>query len=191
MSNYAAVNILDMVDAVGEDAVTQLLSDFSCPENHEIESFVQYQALDFAKRKMSVTYLVMDNRGNLAAIYTLTHKALELSEEGLSATIKKKLSRFAQLDEKTNTYTISAFLIAQFGKNHSCTELSGVRLMEKAFETLTNIQRSIGGGVVYLECEENPKLLSFYESDDNRFRRFNERYSEKDNTKYIQLFRFF
>lgn len=191
MSDYTTVNILDMVDAIGEDDVNQILSDFSCPKNEEIEFFVKNQALDFAKRKMSITHLVMDDEGNLAAIYTLTHKALELSEEGLSETVKKKLRRFAQLDEKSNSYTVSAFLIAQFGKNQNCSELSGVRLMEKAFETLSRVQRDVGGGVVYLECEEKPKLLSFYESSENRFRRFNERYSDKDNTKYLQLFRFF
>lgn len=140
MSDYTTVNILDMVDAIGEDDVNQILSDFSCPKNEEIEFFVKNQALDFAKRKMSITHLVMDDEGNLAAIYTLTHKALELSEEGLSETVKKKLRRFAQLDEKSNSYTVSAFLIAQFGKNQNCSELSGVRLMEKTFGFLESNQ---------------------------------------------------
>ena len=83
MNHYEAVNILDMLNAIGEDAVKNILSDFSCPKNFEIESFVKQNALEFAKRKMSITYLVIDEEGQLAAIFALTHKAVQLTNEGL------------------------------------------------------------------------------------------------------------
>lgn len=193
MSNYTAVNILDMIDSIGEDKVNRILSDFSCPKNDEIEAFVKKNALDFAKKKMSVTHLVVNEQGELAAIYTLAHKAVEISDAGLSSSIRRKLRRYAQLDEKSKSYTVSAFLIAQFGKNYSLEriDLNGVRLMEKAFETLSKVQREVGGGVAYLECENKPKLLSFYENDYNRFRVFGERYSGTDSVQYIQLLRLF
>lgn len=35
MNHYEAVNILDMLNAIGEDAVKNILSDFSCPKNFE------------------------------------------------------------------------------------------------------------------------------------------------------------
>ena len=38
-----------------------------------------------------------------------------------------------------------------------------------------SVQREIGGGVVYLECEEKPELLNFYQNEKNRFRKFGER----------------
>ena len=82
MNHYEAVNILDMLNAIGEDAVKNILSDFSCPKNFEIESFVKQNALEFAKRKMSITYLVIDEEGQLAAIFALTHKAVQLTNEG-------------------------------------------------------------------------------------------------------------
>lgn len=63
--------------------------------------------------------------------------------------------------------------------------------MELAFEVLENVQRQVGGGVVYLECEDKEPLLRFYESDANRFRVFDEHYSLADNIKYKQLVRFF
>lgn len=49
----------------------------------------------------------------------------------------------------------------------------------------------IGGGIVFLECEDKVKLLNFYQSEKNGFMSFNERYSVNDNVKYIQLFNFF
>ena len=194
-SGYGVVNILDMIDAVGEDAVNRILSEFSCPKNVEIENFVKSKAVDFAKRKISVTYLVMDSEtGAILSIFTLAHKALDIDKDALSTTSRKKLSRFANLDETKNSYSVSAFLIAQFGKNYSVEQpgdWNGIRLMEKTFETLETVQRQIGGGVVFLECEDNPFLLDFYRNRQNRFHPFDVRFSESDQTKYIQLLRFF
>ena len=194
MNTYRTINILDMIDAIGEEGVNLILSDFSCPKNVEIENFIRKSAVDFAKRKMSVTHLVMDEQGRLTAIFSLTHKAVKVQEAVLSSALKKKIKRYAQLDEESGSYMVSAFLIAQFGKNYGeSTEklLNGNSLMDNAMDILTAIQRDIGGGVVYLECEDKPQLLSFYQNDNNCFRVFGERYSEKDQVKYIQLLRFF
>ena len=49
----------------------------------------------------------------------------------------------------------------------------------------------IGGGIVYLECEDKPQLLSFYRNEKYRFFDFSTRYSADESTKYIQLLRFF
>ncbi len=194
MNKYSIVNILDMIEIIGEDKVTAVLSDFSCPLNTEIENFVRKNAIDFAKRKMSITHLIINEEGKLAAIFALTHKAVEISSEGLSASPRKRLGRIAQLDQSTNSYTVSAFLIAQFGKNlnESVGNVpAGVQLMENAVKVLQKVQHDVGGGVMYLECEDKQKLLSFYGNSQNGFRVFNERFSEADQTKYIQLLRFF
>ena len=192
MSEYKIVNLLDLLDAVGEVQVRQLLTEFSCPKNLEIKLFVRKNALDFSRRKMSITYLVTDDAMNIAAIFALTHKAVEISNEGLSSTARKKIQRYAQLDDNNNSYMVSAFLIAQFGKNYQqMSDLQGNQLMEYVFEVLEQVQRQVGGGVVYLECEDKKPLLKFYNNESNRFRVFDERYSLTDNTKYKQLVRFF
>lgn len=80
MNDYCTVNILDMIEAIGEDALVGILSDFSCPLNPEIETFVKKNAIDFAKKKISITYLVLDNAGDILSIFALTHKALYLAE---------------------------------------------------------------------------------------------------------------
>lgn len=59
MNDCIAVNILDMLKAIGEEKMMKLLSDFSCPLNAEVEDFVRNKSIDFAKRKLSITYLVM------------------------------------------------------------------------------------------------------------------------------------
>ncbi len=88
--------------------------------------------------------------------------------------------------------TVSAFLIGQFGKNdnYSGEVLNGVNLMDFTFGVLLKVQHDIGGSIVYLDCEENEKLLNFYTKEPNLFRPFGDTYSEIDNTKYIQLLKF-
>ena len=192
MSSVTTINLLDLVDAIGEEEAKNLLSDFSCSKNQEIEKYVQINALDFAKRKISMTHLVIDEQGRIAAMVALTHKAIEIAGEGLSITTRLKLRRFAELDESTGCFSVSAFLIAQFGKGDVAdSSLTGDSLMACAMEILSSAQRMVGGGVVYLECENRPKLLQFYESDANGFRTFGRRLSEKDQVEYIQLLRFF
>ena len=59
MNDCIAVNIQDMLKAIGEEKLLKLLSDFSCPLNKEVENFVRNKSIDFAQRKLSITYLVM------------------------------------------------------------------------------------------------------------------------------------
>lgn len=182
------------MDVIGEDSLRTVLSEFSCPKNPEIEEFMRRNAIEFAKRKMSITYLLIDTEGRILGIFALAHKALQVMGKGLSGTVRKKIQRYAQIDDETGEFTLSAFLIGQFGKNYQYPEalpLSGIQLMDAAFGILEKVQHEIGGGVVYLECEEKPKLLEFYQSEKNRFRVFGERYSEKDGVKYIQLLKMF
>ena len=61
MSAVTTINLLDLVDAIGEDETKNLLSDFSCSKNQEIGNYVRKNALDFARRKISMTHLVIDD----------------------------------------------------------------------------------------------------------------------------------
>lgn len=194
MKDYELINILDMIDAIGEEKTALILSDFSCPMNCEIENFVKSNAIDFAKRKTSITYLIVDHEGRIIAVFALTHKAIQILNDKLSSSMRKKIQRYAQLDEATSSYMLSAFLIAQFGKNFqydTYVDINGNELMEITMSILKKVQCSIGGGIVYLECEDKPKLLSFYQNDANKFKIFGNRVSKSDNTKYIQLMKLF
>lgn len=194
MNSYAVLNILDYMDVIGEESLRTVLSEFSCPKNPEIEEFMRKSAIEFAKRKMSITYLLIDTDGRILGIFALAHKALQVMGKGLSRTVRKKIQRYAQIDDETGEFTLSAFLIGQFGKNYQYPEalpLSRIQMMDAVFDILEKVQHEIGGGVVYLECEEKPKLLEFYQSEKNKFRVFGERYSEKDGVKYIQLLKIF
>lgn len=191
--SYAIENILSIMDRDGEDELMFNLSSFSCSANNEIQAFLYENAIEFARKKISITYLVTDTEeGELLGYFTLTHKVLEVSATGLSNSVKKRMSRYARLNEKTDSYLVSAFLLAQFGKNDNVAEerkISGAELMDCVDAVLEDIQFRIGGSVVYLDCEDKPQLIPFYENTGG-YRCISERVSELDNTKYLQFFKF-
>ena len=121
--NSVALNILDVMECCGSEAVQGIILDFSTRKleqtlNPDIEEFLKKNAIQFAKEKKSVTYLVTDeNDGALLGYFTLAHKAIEIPTTGLSNTVIKKIEKYSQLNEELGVYTVSAFLIAQFGKN--------------------------------------------------------------------------
>lgn len=101
---------------------------------------------------------------------TMTMKPVTIQADGMSNSVKRKLSRLSHYDERDAGYHIAAYLIAQLGRNFNpkvTHPITGKRLMTLALQTLNEIQYSLGGLVVYLECEEKRKasqILSGAES---------------------------
>jgi hypothetical protein len=62
--------------------------------------------------------------------------------------------------------------------------------MKLADKELYEIQHRIGGGVKYLDCLNDSKLIDFYQKK-QQFQLFDERISEKDGKRYLQLVKFF
>lgn len=186
------VNILDGIEELGEEVLKADLSYFVSEKNPEIEEFIREKAIEFAKRKLSITYLISDaTDGVILGYFTLTHKSVILSGEGLSKTFQKKLAAFSRLDKDTGNYVVSAFLLAQLGKNYAVEpdrRMSGKQMMELLNNVLLDVQRRIGGGVLYLDCEDNSKLKNFYVGEN--FKEFADRFSSEDERKYIQFMRF-
>lgn len=168
----------------------------SCGEgslNEDIEIFLKDNAIQFAKETKSITYLVIDEQAvSLLGYFTLTHKIVKIPPSILSNTKKRRIERYAKFDEALNAYPVSAFLIAQFGKNYSLSEeqqISGKDLMNLADRELYEVQHRIGGGLKFLECEPDEKLIGFYQHQQH-FTPFGKRTSEKDGKEYVQLMKF-
>lgn len=103
-------------------------------------------------------------------------KPLTVRGETVSNTVKRKLLRISELDERSDTYTMSAYLIAQLGKNYTDgrdKEITGKELVELAWRVVEEIQYMGGGMVTFLEAENEEKLLTFYRN--NRFSQFDTR----------------
>ena len=121
-NRYSVINIRRYLNSdnpkLGESRLLQVLSGFSCPRNPDVERFLKKSSIEFTKKNQSVTYLVFDISSMvLAGYFTLALKPLTVRGETVSNTVKKKLLRVSEWDEKSDTYTMSAYLIAQLGKN--------------------------------------------------------------------------
>ena len=191
---FFSVNIREYLalgndEEAGEPALVELLSGFSSPKNKDVERFLKKSAIEFTKKNQSVTYLVVSAEDvRLLGYFTLALKPLTVRGETVSNTMKRKLLRISELDEKSDTYTMSAYLIAQLGKNFSesgGTEITGAELLKLAWDKIKEIQYLGGGVVTFLEAENEEKLLSFYR--DNRFSQFDTRQTASDAEKSHEL----
>lgn len=180
-NKYRIINIRRYIGnenpELGEDELLQILSEFSCPMNPDVERFLKHSSIEFTKKNQSVTYLVFSVAdGKLLGYFTLALKPLTVRGETVSNTVKRKLLRISELDKKSDTYTMSAYLIAQLGKNYSENDgkmITGAELLELAWDKIKATQYMFGGMVTFLEAENEEKLLSFYRN--NRFSQFDTR----------------
>ena len=75
---YFTVNIRAYLDKdeptyIGEESLYDLLSDFSCPKNPDVEYFLLHNAIEFTKKDQSITYLVFDAEdASLVGYFSLT-----------------------------------------------------------------------------------------------------------------------
>ena len=192
---YHTLQIGSWADSVGRENVANVFAEFDCSKNADIDGFLKNNAVDFARRQISVSHLVFDSATRACLGYfTLTHKPLSLEADKLSATVRRRIERFAKCRSGNDirTYTLSAFLIAQIGKNFKIPEtqrIPGKDLLALAMDELRLAQYEIGGQVVFLECEDgNRKLKAFYEK--NAFVACGKRTDEVDGITYLQMFRF-
>ena len=162
---------------------------YVCPKNPDVERFLKKSSIEFTKKNQSVTYLVFDvSSMELVGYFTIALKPLTVRGETVSNTVKKKLMRVSELDEQSQTYTMSAYLIAQFGKNFKNgaeKKITGAELLELAWDIVEKMQYMGGGMVTFLEAESSERLLSFYQA--NRFQTFDTRQNATDSDEPHEL----
>ena len=192
-NRYSVINIRRYLNSdnpkLGESRLLQVLSGFSCPRNPDVERFLKKSSVEFTKKNQSVTYLVFDISSMvLVGYFTLALKPLTVRGETVSNTVKRKLLRVSELDESSDTYTMSAYLIAQLGKNFTNgaeRKITGEELLALAWDKIKEIQYLGGGMVSFLEAENEEKLLSFYRG--NRFSQFDTRQTALDTDEPHEL----
>lgn len=180
LNDITVFNIREYLSAkddkeLGEETLLGLLSEFSCDKNMDVERFLKEQSIEFTKKNQSVTYLVFTNvDAAFVGYFTITIKPISVNADSFSNTMKRKIARVSELDEENGTYTLSAYLIAQLGKNFTNganASITGEQLLQAAVDTIKELQYMAGGMVIFLEAENEEKLMRFYE-DKNGFKRF-------------------
>lgn len=185
-----------MIEEAGEDVAKSILATFVCPPNPEIEDFLLDKAIDSARQGRTATHLLLDDANQVIAYFTVMIKIVSVQKERVAGRMKQRVARFADQPGSPDNgyYEIPAYLIAQFGKNYSPKvneSISGDELMAIAYKYIGIAQKNIGGRIVYIECDNNNKLVDFYSR--NSFIAFGERPATEDNADgriYIQMLRY-
>ena len=171
MNGFVIVNLLELLNQYGDEYVKNILSDFSCPQNKDVENFLLVKAVEFARQGYSQTHLVFASykeKPVLVGYFTLANKyiAIKSSSRVISKNMQRRLSKFGQYNEVTKSYYISALLIGQLGKNANYDNIiTGGELLRLACETVKEAQNIVGGKFVYLECEDKDRLKEFYKTN--------------------------
>lgn len=181
-----------------KDKAKNILSDFECPLNKDVETFLHERSILFEEQGIAKTQLVFASYKDnpvIVGYFALANKSIVIKHNKISTTLRKRLSKFGTNDTELKQITITAPLIGQLGKNHKYANLiSGDLLLKYACDEVRAAQMIIGGKIVYLECANEPKLIDFYEH--NGFVHFGNRMLDEDekdiSTKsLIQMLRYF
>jgi len=184
MTGYNIVNLADLISEMGEEFVKPIIFEYSCPHNKDVEYFLKNKAIEFSKQSLSRTHLVFSSYKQepvLIGYFTLCYKTINLTRASLSKTYRKRISRFAHYNNELKAHILAAPLIAQIGKNFNNGYndlITGDELLKMACEKITAIQNEVGGKIVYLECEDKPRLIDFYKR--NAFIQFDKRKLDRD-----------
>lgn len=195
------VKLVDMLEELGEDVTHGILATFSCPLNKDVEFFLREKAILFVKSGFAATHLVFTSYQNqtvLVGYYALATKTVVIKGRDLNSRWRHRLNNFATYNPETKQYLIALPLIGQLSKNFANGYdklISGNELLAMACDRIRKMQLEVGGKMAYLECEDHPKLIEFYES--NGFYRFANRQLDKDELQtgekpyLVQMLRYF
>lgn len=181
---YKVINLKDIYNILGEQKTKEVLKDYKCELNQDVEYFLKEKAIEFSKQDISRTYIVMSQyqeKNVIVGYFAITNKVTNIKKVKLSETKRKRLLKFAVYDKESKSYSIALPLIGQLGKNYdnNYNELiTGDILLKLACDKIKEAQELMGGRFVFLECEDKPQLEDFYNR--NGFVCFGKRNLEKD-----------
>ena len=186
-------NLVDVLKTEGEAFVENVIKSFSCKYNHDVDRYLKEDAILFTAMSSSVTHFVFDAESGLCVAYfALAHKPISFQEEVLSNNQRKRIERFCKQDPKTKLFNVSAYLIAQLGKNYNAADgmlITGGQVLDLAKDELRVAKKQVGGQVVFIEKEQgNVNLEAFYRK--NGFVPFDSPVSEEDGVTYDLMFSF-
>jgi len=153
------LTLTQLIQLYGDNAIV-ILKTFKCHRNKDLEDFLinPNKALSFEKRKITKTYLFLDDDFKVVAYYSL---ALNIfSTKSLSKSLVKRLDGIDK-----NREQIASYLIAQLGKSDTCNFKIGSGLLNHATQSILNVSNIVGGRFIVIDAINNIKILDFYNNN--------------------------
>ena len=129
------------------------------------------KAILFDQKGKSCTHIILNQDAlensniEIVAYFSLAIHLLGIPE-GTSPSQIKRLDGLYSRKGSAPLSEVPSFLIGQLAKNDRYSAaISGSLLLEYALSAIYSAKRIVGGRVVYIECRNEPKLISFYEGN--------------------------
>lgn len=166
-----------LIDELEEDKeLNPLLSSFSCSRDEDIESFLHKRAVEFERLSKSRTYLIFDSEEMMTrkiseiTVYGYISLALKILTvpPSVSNHIRKELDGFSSKIHGEQISDFPCYLIGQLARNSNAqrNSISGRQLLEFACDVISTSVEAVGGRYIMIECRDEEKLISFYQSND-------------------------
>ena len=146
-----------------------VLNTFNGRGKSEVSDFLHNKSIDYEQRSLSSTYLIYNDRSQLVGYFTISNKGLIISKESYEKLLKKQQKKLSFNGRKLENgdYIVNSFLLGQLGKNFNKNiseedKIKGVELLTIAYNHLIEIKNLINVKYLWIECEDNKKLLDFY-----------------------------
>ena len=147
----------------------KILKSFKSIEKNSIEDFLHNKAIDFEKSFISATHIIFNEKGSeVLGYFTLANKSLIIKKEKFEKFSKTQQKRFSQSGRilENGSCVVNSFLIAQIGKNYALKkdeQIKGMEILNIAYDLLYQVKKILNTKYIWLECEKNKKIISFYE----------------------------
>ncbi len=140
-----------------------MFSNFYCKRNPDIEKFIRNVAVRYEKAGISKTVLFCEQSEdiiNIIAYYSVSIKSFQIPVHNIDKQKLKKLKNGLNKEE-----WFPSVLIGQLGKNDLFgNQITGKELLTHCINHILDGVDKLGGRFLLLDCKEDPKLISFYES---------------------------
>lgn len=168
-----------------EGRVLSYLRTFSCSRNPDVEDYLynSEKALRLQKESVSRTYLIIDSEdeGAIVAYFSISIKPVTIKDSYEITKTKLRKMNVKRINDDIEVCT--TFLIGQIGRNDSYTrediDLRGI--LEYVFAVINKVRELIGGKIILIEVEKEPKLIKRYEELS-----FENIQSDSENTQLMQ-----
>ena len=80
---YKIINLKDIYNNLGEERTKEILSDYKCELNKDVEYFLKERAIEFSKQDYSRTYIVMSqykDKDVIVGYFAITNKITNIKK---------------------------------------------------------------------------------------------------------------
>lgn len=145
---FNVISLEDMYNALGVEKTKNILGEFECDLNKDVEDFIKDKAITFSKMNIARTFLVTTKykgKDVIADYFSLANKTTRIKKSILSYGMQKRLARYSEDIEQN--FVVSLPLIGQLGKNfkNGYNDLiSGDELLKLACDKVKEAQNILG-----------------------------------------------